>query len=139
MNILRYYVYKNGRKCLVLFSVLHSVISLLSRCKAKSILLFSRSTKPKACVGVCKAYLRVISSGNTAPFEVMSQRWRAVGNTVYNLTGPRFESRASHFRDEQQKRFLITCTCTDCSCYTEFRKLYCFFCFVLKFYFLQII
>ena len=24
MNILRYYVYKNGRKCCVLFSVLHS-------------------------------------------------------------------------------------------------------------------
>ena len=29
--------------------------------------------------------------GNTAPFEEMSQRWRAVGNTVSDLTGPRLE------------------------------------------------
>ena len=29
--------------------------------------------------------------GNTAPFEEMSQRWRAVGNTVSDLTGPRFK------------------------------------------------
>ena len=28
--------------------------------------------------------------GNTTPFEEMSQRWRAVGNTVSNLTGQRF-------------------------------------------------
>ena len=30
--------------------------------------------------------------GNTALFEEMLQRWRAVGNTAPNLTGPRFES-----------------------------------------------
>ena len=101
----------------------------MSRCEAKSILSFSRSATPKACKGVCGAHLPVIAPGYAALFEVMSQRWRAVGHTAYDLTGSRFESQASHFRDEQQKRFLITCTCTDCSCYTELRKIYCFFSF----------
>ena len=32
-----------------------------------------------------------IRPGNTAPFEKMLQRWRAVGNTVSDLTGPRFK------------------------------------------------
>ena len=32
-----------------------------------------------------------LRQGNTAPFEEMSQRWRAIGNTVADLTGPRFE------------------------------------------------
>ena len=36
--------------------------------------------------------------GNTASIEEMSQRWQAVGNTVSNLTGPRFEPRT---RDER--------------------------------------
>ena len=101
----------------------------MSRCEAKSILSFSRSATPKACKRVCGAHLRVIAPGNAALFEVMSQWWRAVGNTAYDLTGSRFESQASHFRDEQQKRFLITCTCTDCSRYTELRKIYRFFLF----------
>ena len=38
---------------------------------------------------------------STASFEEMSQRWRAVGNTVSDLTGPRFEPRTSHSRDER--------------------------------------
>ena len=41
------------------------------------------------------------SPGNTAPFEEMSQRWRAVGNTVSDLTGPRFEPQTSRSRDER--------------------------------------
>ena len=39
--------------------------------------------------------------GNTAPFEEMSRRWRAVGNTVSDLTGPRFELETSRSRDER--------------------------------------
>ena len=39
--------------------------------------------------------------GNTAPFEEKSQRWRAVGNTVSDLTGPRFEPQTSRSRDER--------------------------------------
>ena len=36
------------------------------------------------------AHLHVIGPGSTASFEEISQRRQAVGNTVSNLTGPRF-------------------------------------------------
>ena len=38
--------------------------------------------------------------GNTASFKEMSQRWRAVGSTVSDLTGPRFKPLTSRSRDE---------------------------------------
>ena len=39
-----------------------------------------------------RAHLRVIASAaNTAPFEEILQRRRAVGNTVSDLASPRFE------------------------------------------------
>ena len=43
----------------------------------------------------------LLSPGNTAPFEVISQRWQTVGNTVSDLTGPRFEPQTSRSRDER--------------------------------------
>ena len=39
--------------------------------------------------------------GNTALFTEMLQRWRAVGNTVSDLTGPRFEPQTFDSRDER--------------------------------------
>ena len=33
--------------------------------------------------------------GNTASFQEMLQRWQDVGNTVTDLTGPRFEPETS--------------------------------------------
>ena len=42
-----------------------------------------------------------LRSGNTAPFEEISQQWRAVGNTVSDLTGPRFEPQTSRSRHER--------------------------------------
>ena len=48
--------------------------------------------------GPISASLRL---GNTAPFEEMLQRWRAVGNTVSDLTGSRFEPQTSRSRDER--------------------------------------
>ena len=42
-----------------------------------------------------------LHSGSTAPFEEISQRWRAVGNTVSDFTGPRFEPLTSRYRDER--------------------------------------
>ena len=39
--------------------------------------------------------------GNTAAFFEMSQWWRAVGNTLSNLTGSRFEPQTSRSRDER--------------------------------------
>ena len=39
--------------------------------------------------------------GNTASFEEMSRRWKAVGNTVSNLTSPRIEPHTYRSRDER--------------------------------------
>ena len=48
--------------------------------------------------GLISAPLR---AGNTAPFEEMSQQWPTLGNTVSDLTGPRFETQTSRSRDER--------------------------------------
>ena len=53
---------------------------------------------------VCGAHLRVIARvGNKAPLKEMFQRWRAVGNTESDLTGPspRFEPQTSRSRGER--------------------------------------
>ena len=39
--------------------------------------------------------------GNTVPFEETLQRWRAVGSTVSDLTGSRFELQIFRSRDER--------------------------------------
>ena len=56
------------------------------------------------------------SVGNTAPFQDMLQRWRAVGKTVSDLTGPRLEPPTSRSRDERitarptgQQTYAIIC------------------------------
>ena len=53
----------------------------------------------------CNEFAQLISvslrSGNTASFEEISPRWRTVGNSVFNLTGPRFEHQISRFRNER--------------------------------------
>ena len=48
-----------------------------------------------------RAHLRVIALGNSAPFQEMMQRWRAVGDTVSDLTHPRFELLTSRSRDNR--------------------------------------
>ena len=46
----------------------------------------------RSVLRVCGAHLCIIiPAGNTAPFEEKSQQWRAVGNTVSDLTGSKFE------------------------------------------------
>ena len=46
----------------------------------------------RSVLRVCGAHFRVIApAGNTAPFEEMLLRWRAAGNSVFYLTGPRLE------------------------------------------------
>ena len=50
--------------------------------------------------------------GNTIPFQELSQQWRAVGKTVSNLTGLRFEHHPSRPRDrnslQRQTRYRLT-------------------------------
>ena len=56
---------------------------------------------PKHVTIVGGTHPRVIAQDNTAAFEEMLQRWRAVGNTESNLTGPRFKPQTSRFRDKR--------------------------------------
>ena len=42
----------------------------------------------------------ITTLSNTALFEKMLQRWRAVGNTVSYLTGLKFEPKTSHSRNK---------------------------------------
>ena len=44
---------------------------------------------------------RSLRPRNTASFEELSQRWRAVGNTVFDLTGQRFEPQTSRSRNKR--------------------------------------
>ena len=57
----------------------------------------SRCINTESCNGPISVSLQ---PGNTAPFEVMSQRWRAVGNTVVDFTGLRFELQTYRSRNE---------------------------------------
>ena len=57
----------------------------------------------------------LLRPGNTTSFKEISQRWRAIGNTVSNLTGPRFEFLTSRSRDERVAarpagRYIKTCS-----------------------------
>ena len=65
-----------------------SVQNISNQIKSFIILSVIRRSDVTSVAGPISASLR---PGNTDPFEKMSQRRRAVGNTVSNLTGPRFE------------------------------------------------
>ena len=61
---------------------------------------YTRRNTPKR-VTSWRDHLRVPAlTGNTAPFEESLQRWRAISNTVQDLTGPRFEPLTFRSRDE---------------------------------------
>ena len=78
-----------------------AILSIAQRVIQKSNLLLYSLYYAEACnkfAGPISASLR---PGNTAPFGEMLQRWRDVGNTVSDLTGPRFEAQASRYRDER--------------------------------------
>ena len=55
----------------------------------------------EACNELAGPISASLCPGNTGPAEKMLQRWRAVGNTVSDLTGPRFEPQTSGSRDER--------------------------------------
>ena len=51
---------------------------------------------------VFRLHLRFfVPAGDTGLFEEISQRWRVVGNTVSDLTGPRFEPQTSRSRSKR--------------------------------------
>ena len=57
------------------------------------------------CAEACNEFAGPISAslrpGNSALFEEMLQRWRVVGNTVSDLTGPKFEPQTYRSRNER--------------------------------------
>ena len=55
----------------------------------------------EACNELMGSISALLRPGNTALIEEMSQRWRAVGNTVFDLSGPKFETQTSRSRDER--------------------------------------
>ena len=55
----------------------------------------------EACNELAGPIFASLRPGNSAPFEEMSQRWRAVGNPVSDLTGLRFKPQTYRFRDER--------------------------------------
>ena len=61
----------------------------------ESNLLFYCSIAPKRVTSL-STHIRVIAlKRNTAPFRALQQQRRAFGNTISDLTGPRFEPQTS--------------------------------------------
>ena len=55
----------------------------------------------EACNELAGLISTTLRPGSKPSFKEMSQRWRAIGNTVSDLTGPRFEPRTSRSRDKR--------------------------------------
>ena len=78
----------------------YSLLPFLANKLKSKIFHYIHCVTPKR-VTSCRAHPRVIAPVNTVSLKEMSQRWRAFGNTVSDLTGPRFEPQTSCFRDER--------------------------------------
>ena len=74
-------------------------------CNSKKSLKISLSWYLLYYAKACNEFAGPISAsfrpGNTPPLEETLQRWRAVDNTVSNLTGPRFEHQTFCSRNER--------------------------------------
>ena len=60
-----------------------------------------RAVLRRSVQGVGRPVSVSLRLGNTAPFQEVLQRWRAVGNTVFDLTGSSFESQTFRSSDER--------------------------------------
>ena len=88
-----------GKNCTIYFLI--KTLNLHNTCiKIKSNFSFYSLYHAEACKEFAGPISASVRPCNTAPFEVMSQRWQAIGNTVSDLTGTRFEVRTSRSRDE---------------------------------------
>ena len=81
------------------FAIIFSNTNSIGKDDIKSYLSLYSLDYAEACNELAGPISASLRPGNTAPFEEMSQRWRAVGNTVSDLTGPRFEPQTSRSRD----------------------------------------
>ena len=71
------------------------LLFLLNAKYQKSNLLLCSLSYAETCNKLAKSLSASLRPGNTASFNEMSQQWRAVGNTVFDLTDRRFEPRIS--------------------------------------------
>ena len=69
-----------------------------ARCRDDSMALKKLAVLRQSVQRVYGAHLRVIASGDAAPFKEMSQRWQVVSNTASDVTGPRFEPQTLNFK-----------------------------------------
>ena len=60
-----------------------------------------RCNTPRRVTSLAGPISASLCPGNAAPFKEMLQQWRAVGKTLFNLTGPRFEPQTTRSRDER--------------------------------------
>ena len=74
----KYFNFLSNVQLCILFLILYYIIESC----------FTPALNIKSNLSLCS---RHCAPGNTAPFEETSQRWRAVGNTASDLTGPRFK------------------------------------------------
>ena len=96
LNLKQYY------KQLLLTVVSMSIVDLKwKKIQIKSNLSLYSLDYAEACNELARPISASLRPGNTAPFEEMSLWWRFIGNTVSDLTGPRFEPQTSRFRDER--------------------------------------
>ena len=87
----------SGRENRIRFS--KNFLRALSLCQIKSFIIFA--VLRRIVYLVCGTHLRAIAPGQHIFFEEMLQRWRAVGNTVADLTGPKLEPQTSRSGDER--------------------------------------
>ena len=85
---------------LVIYDRFFSILNQISN-QSKSNLSLYLLHYAETCNELAGPISASLRPSNTASFEEMSQRWRAVGNTVSNLTGSRFEPQTSRSRDER--------------------------------------
>ena len=77
-----------------------SISELAMRCCKSNLSLYSLYFA-EACSKFAGPISASLLPGNTASFEEMSQQWRPVGNSVSDLTGPRFEPQTSRSKNER--------------------------------------
>ena len=71
-------------------------------CDSEKISRYTRYIVPKHVTSLRGPISALLRPNNTSPFEVMYlQRWQAVDNTVFDLTGPRFKPQTSRSSDER--------------------------------------
>ena len=88
----------------------------LNKIKIKSFIILA--VLHRRVYRVNEAHLRIIAPRQHSFFQRNMQRRRAIGNTVYDLTGPRFEPQTSRSRDKRVTKNKHKTKSTPAGCFT---------------------